>query len=291
MPNRQLSESLTIRLLNSYEDLLAVKELEEMIWASDDPVPLHQTMTAVKHGGMVIGAFVGEHLIGFQYSFAGFDGEKAYLCSHTMGIHPEYQKSGVGEKIKRTQQKAAIEKGYDLVLWTYDPLETVNGNLNIRKLGATCTTYIQNCYGEMTDILNAGIPSDRFQVEWWIKRPNVIDILTNPRKRSEMDGFAKPVLHLEINPQGDPEPQSIDLTQEQYEGQLVVAVPAAFQEVKERNFDLALRWRMATRGVFKHYFQNGWLVSDFIKSDRAEPVHYYVMEKANEKRFQTRHFS
>ena len=289
MQSRQLLESLTIRLLNTHEELLAVKELEEMIWASDDPVPLHQTMTAVKHGGMVIGAFVGERLIGFQYSFAGFDGEKAYLCSHTMGIHPEYQKGGVGEKIKRAQQEAAIEKGYDLVLWTYDPLETVNGNLNIRKLGAICSTYIQNCYGELPDILNAGLPSDRFQVEWWIRRPGVIEKLANPQKKREIDAQTKSALHFEINQQGDPEPQSIDLTLEQHDGPLIVAVPSAFQEVKARNYDLALRWRMATRGVFKHYFQNDWVVCDFIKGDPTEPVHYYLMEKSQCRSAETSH--
>ncbi|MGG1662557.1 GNAT family N-acetyltransferase [Brevibacillus sp. NRS-1366] len=279
MHDKQLSASLTIRLMNTYEELLAVKELEEIIWASDDPVPLHQTMAAVKHGGMVIGAFAGERLVGFQYSFAGFDGEKAYLCSHNLGIHPDYQRGGIGEKLKLAQQKAAIEKGYDLVSWTYDPLETVNGNLNIRKLGAICSTYLENCYGEMTDILNAGIPSDRFQVEWWIRHPDVTEKLANPRKKREMDAHAKPALQFVINPQGDPEPQEIDLTQEQHDCQLIVAVPSAFQAVKARDFNLALRWRMETRAVFKHYFQNGWIVCDFIKSDPIEPVHYYLLEK------------
>ncbi|MGG1664352.1 GNAT family N-acetyltransferase [Brevibacillus sp. NRS-1366] len=279
MHNRQFLESLTIRQLNTYEELLAVKELEEIIWANDDPVPVHQTMTAVKHGGMVIGAFVGERLIGFQYSFAGFDGVKTYLCSHTMGIHPDFQKGGVGEKIKQVQKEAAIEKGYNLVSWTYDPLETVNGNLNIRKLGAICSTYIQNCYGELTDILNTGLPSDRFQVEWWISGPDVIEKMANPQKKREIDAQAKPVLHFELNHEGDPEPQSIDLTVEQHDGPLVVAVPSAFQEVKARDVDLALRWRMATRGVFKHYFQNGWVVCDFIKGDETVPVHFYLMEK------------
>lgn len=47
-------------------------------------------------------------------------------------------------------------------MWTYDPLETVNGYLNLSKLGGVCTQYIENCYGEMPDILNAGLPSDRF---------------------------------------------------------------------------------------------------------------------------------
>ncbi len=270
---------LTIRLLNTYEELLAVKELEEVIWADDDPVPLHQTMTAVKHGGMIIGAYDEDRLVGFQYSFAGFDGEQTYLCSHNLGIHPDYQKGGIGEKLKRTQRMAAIEKGYELITWTYDPLETVNGNLNIRKLGAICSIYIENCYGEMTDILNAGLPSDRFQVEWWIKRPDVLAKLEGQRKERQLETNAKHLLSYAINAQGIVEPQAIDLTLVEYDGQLVVAVPAAFQAVKAANVDVALRWRLETRALFMHYFQHGWHVSNFIRGVSAEPVHYYLLEK------------
>ncbi|WP_245552857.1 hypothetical protein [Brevibacillus massiliensis] len=68
--------SFTIRSLHTAEELGMVRDLECLVWASDDPVPVHQTITVVKHGGMVLGAFEGDRLIGFQYSFAGFDGKK-----------------------------------------------------------------------------------------------------------------------------------------------------------------------------------------------------------------------
>ncbi|MEH7385669.1 hypothetical protein V7147_09705 [Bacillus sp. JJ1521] len=60
----------------------------------------------------------------------------------------------------------AADRGNDLITWTYDPLETVNGNLNLHNLGAVCTSYIENAYGEMSDGMNDRISADCFVVEW-----------------------------------------------------------------------------------------------------------------------------
>ena len=68
-------------------------------------------------------------------------------------------------------------RGIDLITWTYDPLLARNVQLNIAKLGAVCNTYLANLYGEMRDGLNAGLPSDRFQLDWWIATRRVADRL------------------------------------------------------------------------------------------------------------------
>jgi predicted GNAT superfamily acetyltransferase len=257
-----------------------VRDLECLVWASDDPVPVHQTITVVKHGGMVLGAFEGDRLIGFQYSFAGFDGKKTYLCSHALGIHPDYRKSGIGERLKRAQREEALRKGYNLIIWTYDPLETVNGNLNIRKLGAVCSKYVENCYGEMTDILNAGIPSDRFEVEWRIQSEHVRQRLQGDRDWQEDIASIPQAVQLAVDERGFAVPLDTDLSLDQPSGKLAVAVPADFQNVKEADMALALRWRLQTRAVFSHYFTKGWQVSQFIKSEGAAPAHYYLLQKS-----------
>ncbi|MFY0545986.1 GNAT family N-acetyltransferase [Brevibacillus sp. H7] len=255
-----------------------VRELEKLVWGSEESVPVEQTITAVKHGGMVLGAFLGERLIGFQYSFAGYDGKKTYLCSHSLGIHPDYRASGIGYRLKLAQRTEAIRKGYDLITWTYDPLQTVNGNLNIRKLGAICSTYIENCYGDMNDQLNAGVPSDRFQVEWWITSDHVMDTLRKKRDPDSSVGFPA-VIETTTNDQGFGVPLQVDLTLDQSAGKLLVPVPSSFQRLKEHDIGLAIEWRMKTRAVFSHYFQNGWSVREFVKQDGPEPVHYYVLDK------------
>lgn len=279
MDQNNYLEAISIRLLHSVEELTRVKELEEIVWADDDPIPIHQTVTAVKNGGLVLGAFQGNRLIGFQYSFAGFDGERVYLCSHTLGIDPQFRGKGIGEKLKWAQRAEAIRKGYQLVTWTYDPLETANGNLNIRKLGAVCSRYLENCYGEMSDILNAGIPSDRFQVDWFIASERVSKAL-NQVSHEELNLHKRPpLIQISMGDHGFAVPGESDLTQDGAEGKLFVPVPTAFQTIKEHDLQLALEWRLRTREVFIHYFASGWQVSDFVRGKGSIPVHYYVLEK------------
>ncbi len=283
MEKAKILQSLSVRLLDSVSELTMVRDLEKVVWAQDDPVPLHQTVTAVKNGGMVLGAFWEERLIGFQYSFAGFDGKKAYLCSHTLGIHPDFRGIGIGEKLKREQRIEAIRKGYDLITWTYDPLETVNANLNIKKLGAVCSRYLENCYGEMTDILNAGVPSDRFQVEWRITNDRVNDILNQDARDHGGSHHSPRLIQVTTNGNGFAVPKDLDMNCDQLDDTLFVPVPAEFQKIKKHDLNLAIDWRLKTRAVFTHYFQQGWQVVDFVKNDRSEPVHHYVLQKINRK--------
>ncbi len=259
--------SIQIRNLETIEELERVRQLEAVIWSMEDSVPVNQTAAAVKNGGLVIGAFLNEKLVGFQYSFPGFDGKKVYLCSHSLGIHPHYQKKGIGEALKLAQKKLALAKGYDLITWTYDPLETVNGYLNLHKLGAVCSTYIENAYGEMDDNLNAGIPTDRFLVEWEVgsnHRVEPVQVCGAPRviSTSKVGDFILPE-KIDLSPQDEV---------------LLVPVPWNFQEMKRDNLALAIKWREVTREVFQHYLRSKWLVVDLVK-DQGQ--YFYVVRSSS----------
>ncbi|UQX56505.1 hypothetical protein M5V91_13605 [Cytobacillus pseudoceanisediminis] len=102
--------SLAIKNLHTVKDLEAVYELETRIWSAEEAVPVNHTVATVKNGGFVLGAFLEEELIGFQYSFPGFDGTKVYLCSHSLGVHEEYRAFGIGEKLKHAQKRQRLRK-------------------------------------------------------------------------------------------------------------------------------------------------------------------------------------
>jgi predicted GNAT superfamily acetyltransferase len=264
---------IDIKVLTAANELKKVRDLEAEVWNGDDPVPVHQTATAAKHGGLVLGAFDGDQLIGFQYSFAGFDGQKSYLCSHTLGMKQAYRSKGIGEKLKWKQREEALRLGYDLITWTYDPLETANGYLNIKKLGAVCKNYLVNFYGDMTDTLNEGLPSDRFMVEWRIKEK---------RKPHDSPEEGISVIQTDHDENQFPIASMIDLTQTNTQTTLLVPVPAAFQTLKQQTPAAAYDWRMKTRAVFTHYFQHGWQVTHFIKNEIApHACHQYVLSKHN----------
>ena len=169
----------TIRLLESAEDMTAVEELQRQVWpgSETDVVPAHLLVTAIHNGGLVFGAFMEERMVGFVFGFPGLektpDGPRAKHCSHMMGIHPLYRDAGVGYALKRAQWQIVRKQGLNHITWTYDPLISRNAYLNIARLGAVCNTYLKLEYGEMRDGLNLGLPSDRFQVDWWVNTKRV----------------------------------------------------------------------------------------------------------------------
>ncbi|WP_235822234.1 GNAT family N-acetyltransferase [Gottfriedia luciferensis] len=275
MNHSDVTNGITIRSLHSIEEMDEVRLLESKIWGMEDSIPTHQTITAAKNGGLVLGAYFEGKMIGFQYSFPGFDGQSIYLCSHMLGIDQEYRNKGVGKLLKIAQQEEALKLGYDLITWTYDPLETANGYLNISKLGGVCSTYIENCYGEMEDLLNSGIPSDRFLVEWHIAKEKE----HNPFEEIELsEAINRSLIGWEENNEGLPIPiikNSILKNEFTY-----VAVPKDFRTIREVNIDVAREWRMSTREIFKKLFQSGWQVNGFLKNKQSDlPVHFYVLKK------------
>ena len=64
-----------IRVLESPEDMTSVEELQRAVWpgSETDVVPAHLLITATHNGGLVIGAFVDDQIIGFVFGFPGIE--------------------------------------------------------------------------------------------------------------------------------------------------------------------------------------------------------------------------
>ncbi|WP_102275279.1 GNAT family N-acetyltransferase [Cytobacillus massiliigabonensis] len=267
-----MSSEIEIRILKTAADMNLIQKLEREIW-NMDPLPVHQTITASQNGGMLLGAFLENRLVGFSYGFAGFQEGKSYLCSHMLGIDPEHRDKGIGAQLKEKQKQYATELGYDLISWTFDPLESRNAYLNISKLHAICSTYLENCYGEMEDSLNNGLPSDRLKVEWWINSSHV-----NEPYIFDYTGMHSPC-QWRMTVEGFPEPvpcEEHDLLPESKDEPILVPIPANFQMIKKQNHQLALNWRITIRKVLQTLFAKGYAMVSFLK-EKENSVHYYVL--------------
>jgi predicted GNAT superfamily acetyltransferase len=271
---------ISLQKIDTIEELIKMSQLEQKVWGTS-PTPIHQTLTAAKNGGIVIGAYVEERMVGFVYSFPGYKNGEVYLCSHMLGIDEEFRNQGIGYRLKIKQAEEALKLGYRKIRWTYDPLESRNGNLNIAKLGAICTEYIENCYGEMDDELNKNLPSDRFNVDWMIGSPYLEQrqrMFANLKLETE-----QVLLDWKERENGYPEAVWKSNSWEMFRNQplLFVPVPVNFQELKEKDHGLALDWRYKTREVFVRLFAEGWAVTH-IHRQLDEPVQYYVLIKHNQ---------
>ena len=191
---------ITIRKCEALEEMQACFALQKEVWkfADADLIPVRMFVVAAKIGGQVIGAFVqrndgrndhgnGESgLIGFALAIPGMRNGNCYLHSQMLAVRQQYRNGGLGRRMKLYQREEALARGFELMEWTFDPLEIKNAYLNIEKLGAIARRYNVNQYGITSSPLQGGLPTDRLVAEWWMKSKRVEAVLADaPRAEFE----------------------------------------------------------------------------------------------------------
>lgn len=173
------ADSILIRKCSGLDEMRACVALQKEVWNFTDIelVPLRMFVLAQKIGGQVIGAFQGSELVGFAFAIPAVRGGHSYLHSHMLAVHKPYRDAGLGRRLKLFQRDDALGRGFELIEWTFDPLEIKNAYLNIEKLGAIARRYHVNQYGITSSPLQGGLPSDRLVAEWWLKSKRVEHLL------------------------------------------------------------------------------------------------------------------
>jgi predicted GNAT superfamily acetyltransferase len=168
-------DPILIRKCHGLDEMRACVALQKEVWNFSDIelVPLRIFVVAEKVGGQVVGAFQGVDLIGFAFAIPGMRDRQSYLYSHMLAVRKQFRNSGLGRRLKLFQRDDALARGFDLMEWTFDPLEIKNAYLNIEKLGAIVRRYNLNQYGITSSPLQGGLPTDRLVAEWWLKSKRV----------------------------------------------------------------------------------------------------------------------
>ncbi len=163
----------------SMADYSRCVELQLAVWgySDGDLIPKRVFIVAQRIGGQVIGAYDRETMVGFAMSLPGYRDGKPYLHSHMLAVLPEYRNHGLGRRLKLAQRDDALARGFELMEWTFDPLEIKNAHLNIARLGAIARRYIPDFYGPSTSPLQGGLPTDRLVAEWWLRSDRVRRVL------------------------------------------------------------------------------------------------------------------
>jgi predicted GNAT superfamily acetyltransferase len=174
-----IADSVLIRKCRDLDEMRACVALQKEVWNFSDIelVPLRMFVVAEKIGGQVIGGFAGSELVGFAFAIPGFRGTRPYLHSHMLAVRAEYRNVVVGLRLILFQREYSLKRVFELIEWTFDPLEIKNAYLNIEKLGAIARRYQVNQYGITSSPLQGGLPSDRLVAEWWLKSKRVEELL------------------------------------------------------------------------------------------------------------------
>lgn len=270
-----------IRILHTPAEMAAAEALQQAVWTGNDLeiVPAHLLLTAAHNGGLVAGAFVAGRLVGLVFSFLGLmtasRPPRLKHCSHLLGVHPDFRNAGIGYALKCFQRRYVLEQGLDHITWTYDPLLCSNAHLNIARLGAICCTYRRDLYGELRDDLNVGLPTDRFQVDWWLTAPRVVERIEG--KRPSLPDLKHAQLFGPPTPAAIPAPDA--LTTSALPPVVLVEIPTNFLALKRHDPTQALAWRLHSRAIFETLFARSFVVTDFVQNPMPQVQAAYVLQQ------------
>ncbi len=240
-----------IREIETFDDIDACMGLQRETWGLPDAdlTPPRLFVMARWSGTPPLGAFDSSGaLLGFLHTLPSrFGGTPSYY-SHMLAVAESHRDHGVGYALKLEQRRRALADGVDLVVWTFDPLQSRNAHFNINKLGAVVGRYVENFYGERhASVFDAGIGSDRVFAEWWI---------ASDRVRQAIEG-------------GAPAISSRDA---------VVEIPSDFAAVKRADLDEAVTWRRESRARFQRMIGDGFVAVALDRDIEAGTSRYVFVD-------------
>jgi predicted GNAT superfamily acetyltransferase len=270
---------MEIRKLASPEEYLEAEALQRIVWNFPDRevIPLNELIVIQKHGGHVFAAFDGRVMAGFCFGLPAYKDGKTYHYSRLLGVLPGRQDSGLGHALKLKQRDYVLDQGLDLVVWTFDPLQSRNAYLNIEKLGCIIHDYQVNFLPESGSRFNIGLDSDRFTTEWWIASRRVKDAIAGRRGPHDLESY-RPAFETRINEDGWREPAGLRKTFR--EKRISVEIPDDIDALKKDDLELARRWRKTTRETFIALFKKAYVVHGFATVPEVRHRRsFYLLEK------------
>lgn len=272
---------IQIRDLTTIDEFRQVVDLERAIWGytdSADMVGVPVFIFTVHRGAVLLGAVdASGRMVGFAYAVVGMKNHgmkdhgiqdrRPMLWSHMTGVLPEYR-GGLGYRLKLAQRERALAQGYELIEWTFDPMQAMNAHFNFAKLGGVVTEYAVNFYGESTSTLHRGTPTDRVVLSWNIGAPHVVRRLESSGLKARAHEVAEAPVANQTVVEGEwRHNASVNLGID--DRRLWIEIPTGFTEMQRNAPELALKWRLELREMFERYLAKGYRAVDFVLQREA----------------------
>ncbi len=274
-----MEQQITIRDITDVAEMQLVEALEKEVWGVTDldVVPVTQ-LVAVKHtGGVLIGAFDNRRLIGFAYGFVGYEKQVVTIHSHMLAVQSAYRNSDLGYRLKQAQRERALAQGIKRMTWTFDPLQSLNAYFNFHKLGVLSDSYRVDFYGDASTSFLHRNSTDRLWVTWLLDSRRVQERANSHGHKPDFEIQSESVLvrvEEDLSPQQNHQPEAFSGTR------AFIEIPGNIRQLEEQNFELAIRWREATRWAFTSALASGFLVEDFLRSSpNGQRMGTYVLTR------------
>jgi chorismate synthase len=266
-PSSTEATSIVIRDIESVMEMHQVEALEKEIWGCEDLDILPATMLSASRevGGVLLGAYHDNTLVGFVYGFPGLEDGEITHHSHMLAVKPSLRNLNLGYRLKLAQRDRILAQNIRRITWTFDPLQSLNAYLNFSKLGVVSDKYRINFYGESTTSFLHQFGTDRLWVSWLIESERVCQRLNN--ETNEPAFYSKLPKLVEV---GKNEPIKWEASKVLGEPYVAIEIPADINELQRKDPAMALRWRETTREAFTTAIDSKYLVQDFFRSSRSE---------------------
>lgn len=249
----------------------AARDVFDAVWPGEGTQVTPNLLRAITYsGGYASVAHADGAPIGAALAIVGVRNGVTLLHSHMAAVLETERNRSIGTALKLHQRAWALDHGFEVIAWTFDPLVRRNAKLNLVKLGTEVSGYEIDFYGEMLDEINAGDRSDRLYV-WWELESSRADAAADGKydvldaRELRADGFEDAL----VDHGG--EPHVIDTPAHA----LLVAMPDDIVVIRGSDQARALRWRMALRGVLEPRLNAGWRITGLTSTDE------YVLTKGS----------
>lgn len=255
---------ITVRLAASDDEVDQALALAEDVWGA--PPVSRPIARALSFAGWYVAlAEQDGDVVGMCAGFVGVHGTDTHLHSHLAAVRPGVQGQGVGRALKRHQRQWCLDHGIDRVTWTFDPLVRENARFNLHHLGAVGVRYLVDLYGPMDDDINRGQPSDRLLVEWDLRSATTVDALEMPLRTPRADALRDAGAVDAVTGGHEPVVHATDAPVR------LVATPEHVAQLRRRDPDRALAWRLAVRDAMVAAFDDG------LQATALADGHLYVL--------------
>ncbi|MFQ5707947.1 MAG: hypothetical protein ACE5HO_10885 [bacterium] len=272
---------LTLRQLSSKEDYTACVELQKEAWGENftECVPPAILQVAQEVGGIAAGAFDADGILaGFVFGLTGLKDGRMANWSHMLAVRKTLRDQGVGRTLKWFQRELLLERGVEVVYWSYDPLVARNAHLNLNKLGATIQEYVAEMYPNDTgSTLHRGIGMDRFVVEWQLNADRVCRLSEGQTESPKERHREVAVVNMKLQKDGSVVPIEGGLPTP---AAVRVEIPWDIEAVQNAALELAARWRASTRRALQFYLSHGYEVESLQRDLQSRRCFYVLTKKS-----------
>jgi predicted GNAT superfamily acetyltransferase len=264
-------DAIVFRDIEQLSEMREVERLQKTVWGVDDldVLPSLAMRPLVEVGGILIGAFDKDRMVGFVFGFPGRHNGVDVVHSDMLAVLPEYRSFGLGFRLKLAQRESALAMGIKTISWTFDPLRALNASLNFARLGVISDRYEIDYYGETSSVLHRLGGTDRLWVTWSLDSERTVERIQANKREARMEEAAPRLIMIGHEQQ--------PVSQDRLEGaHVLIEIPANLDELLQQQPRLASEWRMATRDAFTRALAEGYVVEDFI-FDKAARKGSYVL--------------